>query len=225
MPDKLIRIAIIEDNRFMTQCLSMWLEHQSGCKVVGCAEDGEAGLKLCTDTRPDLALVDIQIPRLDGLDLVERIRQTLPEIRLIVMSGLMDPYTIWRVWQSGVHGYIVKTEGLETLMQALHAVMSGGVFFSSVFQDVKTAWLSKPEAFQKILSDREQDILRYVVKGWDDADIATKFNISTATVGVHRKNLRKKLDLHNDRELVAYALRWGLDGTDAQTDLKPPARD
>ena len=208
-----IRIAIVEDNRFMSQCLGMWLEHQMDCTIVGCAEDGEAGLELCLNTKPDLALIDIQIPKLDGLSLVEKLLKELPDMRLIVMSGLMDPFTIWRVWQSGVHGYIVKTENVEFLVKTIQTVMNNGVFFSPVFQEVKNSWLSKPEAFQKILSDREQEVLRHVVAGWDDEKIGAKLGISAVTVAVHRKNTRKKLELHNDRELLAYALRWGLDGT------------
>ena len=207
-----IQIAIVEDNRFMSQCLGMWLEHQVDCKIVGCAEDGEAGFELCKNERPDLALIDIQIPKLDGLSLVEKLILELPDMRLIVMSGLMDPYTIWRVWQSGVHGYIVKTENVDSLVNTIETVMNGGLFFSPVFQEVKNKWLSKPEAFQKILSDREQEVLRHLVAGWDDERIGAKLGISATTVAVHRKNTRKKLELHNDRELLAYALRWGMDG-------------
>ena len=197
----------------MSQCMGMWLQHNLDCEVAGCAEDGEAGLELCRKTRPDLALIDIQIPKMDGLDLVARLQKELPEMRLILMSGLMDPFTIWRVWRSGVHGYIVKTENVDSLATTIRTVMDGGVFFSPVFQQVRTQWLSQPEAFQKILSDREQEVLKHVVAGWEDRKIGDKLGISEATVSVHRKNIRKKLDLHNDRELLAYALKWGLDST------------
>ena len=207
-----IRVAIIEDNRFMSQCLGVWLERQMDCTIAGYAEEGEAGLELCLKTRPDLALIDILIPKMDGITLVGKLLEVLPSTRLIVMSGLMDPFTIWRVWQSGVHAYILKSESLEFLEKAIRAVMDNGVFFSSAFQEVKNNWLSQPEAFQKILSDREQEVLRHVVAGWEDGKIAGKLGISDSTVAVHRKNILKKLDLHNDRELLAYALRWGLDG-------------
>jgi two-component system NarL family response regulator len=212
MSKRKIRIAIVEDNRFMSQCLGLWLENQMGCTLTGSAEDGEAGLELCLKTRPDLALIDIQIPKMDGLSLVGKLLEQLPDMRLIVMSGLMDPFTIWRVWQSGVHGYIVKTENVEFLVKTIRTVMNNGVCFSPVFQEVKNKWLSQPEAFQKILSDREQEVLRHVVAGWGDGRIGDKLKISEATIAVHRKNIRKKLDLHNDRELLAYALQWGLDG-------------
>lgn len=205
------KILIVEDNRFMSECLGALLEHRLGGVLLSYAQDGEEGFKLCQELRPDLALIDIQIPKLDGLSLIEKIRELLPDIRLIAMSGLMDAYTIWRISQSGVHGYIVKTENLEALLKGIRLVLNNGLFFSSIFQEVKNTWLSKPEAFQKILSDREQQVLTHVVAGWDDERIGAKFEISAATVGVHRKNIRKKLDLHNDRELLGYALKWGLD--------------
>lgn len=204
------KIAIIEDNKLLSQTLSLWLENQLGYSIVGCAEDGETGLQLCLDHRPDLALIDIRIPKIDGLALVEILREQLPATRLMAMSGLVDPYTIWRVGQSGVHGYVVKTEDVGILRKGIQTVLRNGEFFSSVFQEVKTNWLSKPEAFQKVLSAREQEVLQHVIAAWDDEKIGKKFNISTSTVGVHRKNIRKKLDLHNDRELLGYALKWGL---------------
>jgi DNA-binding NarL/FixJ family response regulator len=213
MPTNKTRIAIVEDNRFMSQSLGMWLEQQLNCTIVGCSEDGEAGLKMCLDLRPDLALIDIHLPKMDGLTLVGKLLKQVPGIRLVAMSGLMDPYTVWRVGQSGVHGYIVKTENLAVLLKGIQTVLDDGLFFSSIFQEVKTTWLSKPEAFQKILSDREQQILQHVVTGWEDERIGQKLDISAATVGVHRKNIRKKLDLHNDRELLGYALQWGLDAS------------
>jgi DNA-binding NarL/FixJ family response regulator len=107
------------------------------------------------------------------------------------------------------------------LVEAIRTVAKGGVFFSPVFQKVKQEWLSQPEAFQKILSDREQEVLRRVVAGWNDERIARQLDITATTVAVHRKHIRQKLELHNDRELVGYAREWGLDeaiATDDATD-------
>ena len=195
----------------MSECLGKWLEQNLGCTVAGYAKDGPEGFDLCMECKPDLALIDIQIPKMDGLSLVKELLVALPKTRFIVMSGLMDPYTIWRVSQLGVHGYIVKSEKLAVLLEGIRTVIDGGLFFSETFQEVKKSWLSKPEAFQKILSDREQEVLRHLVAGWSDERMATKLGISEATVGVHRKNIRKKLDMHSDRELLEYARIWGLD--------------
>jgi two-component system NarL family response regulator len=132
-------------------------------------------------------------------------------MRLLAMSGLMDAYTIWRVMQSGVHGYVNKTEPPESLIEAIRAVGGGHTLFGPAFTRVKEEWLSQPEAFQKILTAREQQVLRCVVAGWEDDVIGVRLEISPATVEAHRKHLRQKLGVHNDRGLLAYARRWGLD--------------
>jgi two-component system secretion response regulator SsrB len=208
-----IRIVIVDDHALLAELLGAWIVWHPDLALAGRAEDGEAGWDLCLALQPDLALVDIDLPKLDGLELVKRLRVKMPALRLLAMTGRMDPYTIWRVSQSGVHGYLEKTLPPEVLVAAIRTVAKGGVFFSPGFQKVKQEWLSKPEAFQKILSDREQEVLRQVVAGWDDDRIASHLGITATTVAVHRKHIRQKLELHNDRELVAYARLWGLDQT------------
>jgi len=160
------RIVIVDDHALLAESLGAWIIRQPDFALAGRAEDGEAGWDLCLALKPDLALVDIDLPKLDGLELVKRLLVKMPAIRLLTMSGRMDPYTIWRVAQSGVHGYIEKTSRPEVLMKTIRTVANGGVSFSPVFEKVKQEWLSQPEAFQKILSDREQEVLRRVVAGW-----------------------------------------------------------
>jgi DNA-binding NarL/FixJ family response regulator len=206
-----VRIVIVDDHALLAESLGAWIARQPDLMLAGRAEDGEAGWDMCQSLKPDLALVDVDLPKLDGLELVKRLLEKMPALRLITMTGRMDPYTIWRVSQRGVHGYMEKTLRPEILVDAIRLVASGGTFFSPTFQKVKLEWLSQPEAFQKILSDREQEVLRRVVAGWDDERIGKELVITATTVGVHRKNIRQKLELHNDRELVGYARLWGLD--------------
>jgi DNA-binding NarL/FixJ family response regulator len=206
-----VRIVIVDDHALLAESLGAWIARQPDLMLAGRAEDGEAGWDLCLSLQPDLALVDVDLPKLDGLELVKRLLEKMPALRLITMTGRMDPYTIWRVSQSGVHGYMEKTLRPEILVDAIRLVASGGTFFSPTFQKVKQEWLTQPEAFQKILSDREQEVLRRVVAGWDDERIGKELAITATTVGVHRKHIRQKLELHNDRELVGYARQWGLD--------------
>jgi DNA-binding NarL/FixJ family response regulator len=205
------RIVIVDDHALLAESLGAWIIQHPDLALVGRAEDGVAGWELCLALQPDLALVDVDLPKLDGLELVKRLRVKMPALRLLTMTGRMDPHTIWRASQSGVHGYLEKTLPPEILLEAIRTVAKGGVFFSPLFQKMKLEWLSQPEAFQKILSDREQEVLRRVVAGWNDERIAKQLNITAATVEVHRKHIRQKLELHNDRELVAYAREWGLD--------------
>ncbi len=208
-----IRVVIVEDHALLAQSLGSWISRHSQFELVGEAADGLEGLKLCMDQKPDLALVDIELPRLGGLDLIRKLFPLSPSIRILIMSGRTDPDTIWKVMQSGSHGYIEKNLKPENLVEALEKIARGGTFFSETFLKVKSAMLSDPDAFQKILSEREQDVLRLVAAGMPDVQISVKLAISTSTVAVHRKNVRHKLGLHNDRELVAYARQWGLDKT------------
>lgn len=205
-----IRIVIIEDEMMVSGMLKAWISKFRDLELAGCAADGEAGWELCQTAGPDLALVDIRLPKLDGLELIQRLAARFPDMRFLAMSGLMDAYTVWRVMQSGVHGYINKTQAPDSLIDAIRAVAGGNTFFGPVVAQVKKELLSQPEAFQKILSEREQEILRGVAAGCEDGQIGAELGISTATVETHRKRIRQKLGVHNDRGLLAYARRWGL---------------
>jgi DNA-binding NarL/FixJ family response regulator len=164
-----IRIAIIEDEIMVSGMLKAWVSKYRDLEVVGCAADGRAGWELCQATEPDLALVDIKLPKLDGLDLIQRLAARFPDMRFLSMSGLMDAYTIWRIIQRGVHGYFCKTHPPQLLIDAIRTVAGGFTFYGPIITQVKKEWLSRPEAFQKILSEREQEILRGVAAGWEDS--------------------------------------------------------
>ncbi len=193
----------------VAEALKAWLTTQVNCTLVGYAGRGDEGHALCLSLRPNIALLDIELPEMSGLEVAEALLAELPDTRVLMMSGLMDPYTIWRVWQSGVHGYIDKTASLDSLTEAIQTVMRGERYFSPVFQEVKARWLSQPDSFQKVLSEREQEVLKRVVNGWQDERIARKMGIGAETVAFHRKNIRKKLKLHSDRDMVAYGRLWG----------------
>jgi len=216
MNTKKIRIVIVEDELMLSGVLKLWIARYRDFELAGCAADGEEGWKLCLSEKPDVVLCDINLPKIDGLELLQRLAAKFPEMRLLAMSGMMDPHTIWRVMQSGVHGYMNKTEPPESLIEAIRSVARGNTFFGPAFSQVKQEWLSQPEAFQKILSEREQQILRGVAAGWEDDLIGSELGISPATVEAHRKNIRQKLGVHNDRGLLAYARKWGLDTLTAE---------
>lgn len=217
-PEK-TRLVIVEDELMVSGMLQAWLRRYPDIELAGCATDGEAGLELCRSTKPALALIDVRLPKLDGLQLAQRLAAEFPAMRLIIMSGLMDASTIWRITQSGVHGYVNKSQPPESLIEAIRSVACGNTFFGPDFSRIKKEWLAQPGAFQKILSDREQQVLRFVAAGMEDVDIAGRLGISPATVEAHRKRIRQKLSVHNDRGLVAYARLWGLDTqTTSQSD-------
>jgi DNA-binding NarL/FixJ family response regulator len=205
-----IRVAVVDDHLMLTQCLSNWVTRQPAFDLAGSAPDGETALQLCAETLPDVVLLDIELPDWDGLNLGQEMLHRMPAIRVVSMSGRTDPYTIWRIHESGLHGFVDKNQDPDLLSKAIFAVAGGETYFSSVFDRVKREWLGRSEAFQKILSEREQNVLQRVAAGSSDLLIAQELEISMSTVEVHRKHIRQKLELHSDRELVAYARLWGL---------------
>ena len=205
----------------MAAGLVLWLGSLPGINVVGCAADGESGINLCMATQPTLVLVDLGLPRMDGLELARQLVELQPRVRLLVVSGFTDAHTIWRVCQSPVHGYLEKAGTPAELEQAIRTVAAGGVFYSGYCQQVKRVWLGQAESFQKLLSPREQEVLARVASGEDDSCIGPELGITPITVGAHRKHIRQKLGLHSDRGLVAYARRWGLGRQTAYVAVQP----
>ena len=210
MSNNPVKIVIVDDHEVLMESLATWLDSQPEFKVLGRAQDGASGLKLCLETHPDLVLVDVALPGGDGIELVERLQQELPALRALVMSGHQDHHTIWRISRSGAQGYLEKNAPLKLLKQAIKLVAAGGCFFSREFQKISQECQSDPEAFPNLVSKREQEVLKYVAQGWTDERIAEAMKISAGTIMVHRKNIRQKLRIHNDRDMMAYALKWGL---------------
>jgi DNA-binding NarL/FixJ family response regulator len=131
------------------------------------------------------------------------------------MTGRVDPHTAWRAGQAGVHGLIDKTMEPELLGKAIHLVAKGGRYLSPSFLEIRENRLAVPEAFQKVLTNRELAVLLRVTEGQSDPVIAKDLNISAETVAGHRKCIRKKLGLHDDRSLVAYGREWGIFGMES----------
>jgi DNA-binding NarL/FixJ family response regulator len=211
-PVKPIRIVMVEDEKILAQVMGVWLEKGLDFHIEGYATTPQAGWELCLAKRPDLILTDVGMPGGDGLLLAKRVRDELPEIRVIILTGRVNPYTTWRASQIGVHGLIDKSSDMMSLHEAIITVMKGGEFVSPSFQQIREGQLAESEAFHKVLSDRELEVLFSVTEGLGDPEIGTQLGISPDTVACHRKNIRKKLELHDDRSLIAYGRKWGTFG-------------
>ena len=144
---KPIRVVIVDDERLLAKALGAWLARDAGLKVVGYAESGNRGWELCQTTHPDLALVDVEMSDGDGLTLAKRLLDNLPGIRVIIMTGRVDPHTAWQAGQAGVHGLIDKTIEPEVLGQVIQLLVQGGRFLSPAFQKIREDWLTEPAAF------------------------------------------------------------------------------
>lgn len=206
------KLIIVDDARMLAEMLSAALTRDPGLQVAGLAHSAKEALALAGAVRPHLILLDIQMPGTNGLDLIAPLRKKVPAAKIIMLSAYLDPYIVHRVLQCGAEGYVEKLCPLRVLRDAVCSVLAGQPFFSSGFTAVKEHYLNSADAFHKILSEREQQLLQLMASGLSDDEIARSRSITLNTVATNRKRIRAKLGLHCDRELLTYARRWGLDG-------------
>lgn len=203
-------VIVIDDESIVTGMLSEWLTSKCGLLVLGTATSGPEGILLCKRHHPDLVLVDVEMPGMDGFAVAKQIIQDLPETRIIILTSHEDPYCIYRASRIGIHGYVDKRSSLKSLEEAISTVRSGSCYFAGAFQSVRDSHLSRADAYFKLLTPREIAVMAMMVVGSSDQQIATQLDISPPTVATHRRNMRSKLGLHDDRGLITYAQRWGI---------------
>lgn len=185
-------------------------EKELGHEIAGEAGDGRAAVQLVTETKPDLILLDLHLPNLDGFAVVEEIRKVAPETLVLVLSSHCDDYTVFRAEKTRVQGFVDKnTNSVSALKEAIATVAAGRVYFSAAFQRVKAARHRDPHSFDKLLTDRERDIMCLVGESLTDGQIACRLSISSETVQKHRLNVLRKLELASTIELVRYAREHG----------------
>ena len=191
-------------------------------EVVGEAADGRSAVELVKSTQPELVLLDLHLPNLDGFGVVEAIQKAVPAVRILVLSSHCDDYTVFRVEKCRVQGFVDKnTNTVEVLKTAITAVGQGRTYFSETFLRIKATRHNDPQSFDKLLTDRERAVLSLIGEPQSDREIAHRLGISAETVEKHRFNLLSKLGLQSTAELSRYARAHGFtlvvpqDGADA----------
>jgi DNA-binding NarL/FixJ family response regulator len=181
-----------------------------GFEVIGQSGDGMHGLDLCRKTNPQLVLMDITIPELDGIELSKILLREKPEMRILALSSEYDQYTLFRLFQAGIHGYVDKlTSSIDVLRDAIATVAGGKAYFSDLALKVKMEMQTDPSSFAKVLSDREVEMMQLFARGFSNVEIAERLAISPLTVQSHRRSVMKKLDLHSVKQLMRYAVEKG----------------
>ena len=182
------------------------LQHQ----VVGEAEDGARAIEVVAKCSPDLVLLDLHLPSLDGFGVVEAIRQNAPTVKILVLSSHCDEYTVFRSERAHVQGFVDKnTNSVETLKAAITAVSQGKVWFSDAFIRTKAARHRDQRSFDKLLTNRERAVLTLIAVPMTDSEISAELKISGETVEKHRFNIMRKLELQSTAELIRYARDHG----------------
>ena len=201
---------IVEDQKLFRVFLERWLGDLPKFVVVAAVDSAEAALEAVEREKPDVMVVDLQLPGMDGIACVRAARQMRPQLRALVLSSLLDPLSLTRVRESGVEGYVEKDATPVELADALTAVAAGQNYFSARFAETLARERGKTLAVGKMLSRREQEVLAHVLGGRTSREISEVVGLSARTVEYHRASIMAKLGATNLAELVGSAQRLGL---------------
>lgn len=210
------RLVIAEDHTILREGLRALLSSQENLEVVGEAEDGREAIRQVEKLTPDLILMDLSMPKMNGIEAIREIRRRVPETRILALTVHKAEEFILEVLQSGADGYIPKDASSSELMMAIKSILMGKRYLSpSVSNVVIEGYLESRRTSESItpwgkLTKREREILKLIAEGYKNKDIADYLCISVKTVEKHRSNLMKKLDLHSAAALTAYAMERGL---------------
>jgi two-component system response regulator NreC len=213
---KKIRVLLAEDHTIVRKGLRSILDAEDSIEVVGEAEDGRAAVEAVEHLRPDVVLMDISMPGLNGLEATRQIKHRAPHIRVLVLTMHTNEKYILQILQAGASGYLVKQAAVEELISAIQAVHRGDAFLSpSISKKVVQRYVQQGQAMAEedsyeLLTPREREVLQLIAEGHTNRDISEILHISIKTVEVHRANLMKKLDLHSAAELTRYAIGKGI---------------
>ena len=210
------RIVIAEDHRILREGLKSLLASRPEFEVVGEAEDGLDAISKVRESKPDLVLLDLSMPRLDGLSAIRDIKKVSPETRILALTIHTDEDYVLEAFNEGAHGYCLKDAGRAELLMAIESIFSGKPYFSPGIADkVLDGYLEgrqkiKSTSAWETITRREREVLKLIGEGYKNKEIADLLFISVKTVEKHRSNIMKKLDLHNAAALTAYAIEKGL---------------
>lgn len=207
-----IRILLADDHTILREGICSLLEDEPDMQVVGEAEDGITAVKMACQLEPDLVLMDIAMPRLNGLEATRQIKREKPAVNVLILSMHENEEYIRQVLASGAMGYILKDAAARDLLGAIRAVYRGEAVLSPaitrlVIEDYLRWGDTQPETNQDSLSAREREVLQLIAEGYTNKQIAEILCLSIKTVQAHRANLMQKLDLHDRGDLIKYAIQ------------------
>jgi DNA-binding NarL/FixJ family response regulator len=210
-----IRILLADDHAIIRQGLRSLLEKEPDIEVVGEAEDGRKALELVRELVPDIVVMDITMPNLNGIDATSRIVREFPNVKVIALSIHSNRRFIADMLKAGASGYILKECLFEEFVEAIRTVSTGGVHLSPkitgvVIDDYVERLLTKAGLPTPVLTEREHEVLQLIAEGKSMKRIASELHVSPKTIEANRHQIIKKLDIHSVAELTKYAIREGL---------------
>jgi len=211
-----IRVLVADDHTIIRSGLRLLLERQSGFEVVGEAVDGRQTVELAESLRPDVVVLDIAMPNLNGIEAAKQLAAKLPKVSVIVLSMHADESYVLRALKAGARGYLLKDSAESDIINAIRAVSQGKAYFSPeisrmLMDDyVRNLQQRGVDDRYDLLTAREREILQLLAEGKTNKEISALLNLSPHTVETHRGNILQKLNLHSLPELILYAVRKGV---------------
>lgn len=223
-----IKLMLVDDHDVVRTGLRSFLETQNGFKVIAEAKNGQQALEKARETQPDIVLMDISMPDMDGIEATLQMKKMYPDCQILVLTVHADKQYFMKMLSVGASGYITKQAAADELIAAIQAVAAGHVYLQPalarwLLEDyhrlAKSAVIPSPEEDAEknkdavdldILSQRERQVLELVGEGFNNDDIGKKLELSPKTIARHRERIMKKLNMHSRTELVKFAIRTGL---------------
>jgi len=210
----MIRILIVDDHQILRDGLRQMLSEENSFEVIGEAANGKEAVELSISLKPDVVLMDVSMPLMDGSEATARIHAADPSIRVLALTMLDQGSFVQLMLRNGAVGYLLKDTGKEELVQAIHDVYEGKRYLAAKATDLLIVNVARQQSGSKSylpsLTRREKEVLSLITKGLSDQDISGSLFISPSTVESHRKNLRSKLGARNAAEIVRIAMERGL---------------
>jgi DNA-binding NarL/FixJ family response regulator len=221
-----IRVVVVDDQRLFTKGLSGLVDMLEGVKVVGVAYDGEEAVALCRQTEPDVVLMDISMPKMDGISATREIRSLLPQTAVIILTAHEEDEQVFEGMKAGAQGYLLKDAEPEDLSRAIRTVYAGDTIIApdlaqkmlNTFESGKSSGSSR---LMPPLTERELEVIRALAQGKSDRQIANSLGISEKTVRNHTSNIYRKLHIFDRTQAVIYAIREGVIDVE-ELEYRPP---
>lgn len=214
---KRISVLIVEDHTVVREGLRVMLELEADMEVVGEAADGRTAITLATELVPDVILMDVAMPGLNGLEAARQLIHAQPDMRIIILTAHSDDVYVNRAVDCGAKGFLLKQDSTRDVYRAIREVHRGGIFYSSSIAKRFTRMnpkaqdrTGKMKMKRNLLTSREMEVLQLVAEGKANKETASELRISIKTVEKHRGNLMDKLDIHDTAGLTRYAIAAGI---------------
>jgi DNA-binding NarL/FixJ family response regulator len=205
-----ISLLLADDHQLVRQSLISLLEHE-GFDVVGEASDGRTAVRLVQELSPEIAVLDMVMPGLNGIDAARQIQRASPRTKSILVTMYAERQYVVQALRAGIRGYVLKSQGARDLIQAIREVHNGAVYLSPKVSELAVDLsLGRAEAEADPLSPREREVVQLIAEGLTTKEVASVLGISVKTAEAHRINSMRKLDVHETASLVRYAVRQGL---------------